>query len=77
MMFAFVMTVLIVLPPINAVQRAHPIHSFTIQSTPAYASLDACARAGQATGEYIERRLPNGAVANIEYDCQISEVQEL
>lgn len=76
-MFAFVMYVLIVLPPMNAVAKAHPIHRFTINSTPAYSSREVCQQAVQDTGEYIGSRLPEGSRLAVEADCAPPVVFEI
>ena len=75
-MFAFVLTITILLPPINAIQVAHPLHQFTVQSTPAYASVQECARAVNDTKMYIAKHLPPGSQLDMDDDCYISDLVE-
>ena len=57
-MIAFVMVILIMLPPTSAVNRSHPLHKFTITSTAAYMNVDKCFEAAERTLDYIQSRLP-------------------
>lgn len=75
-MYAFIMHVLILLPPINAVQAAHPLTSFTIQSTPSYVGFENCSKGVDATGDYITSQLPENVKIHIEADCSIPETVE-
>jgi hypothetical protein len=76
LMYLFILHVLIFLPPINPIQAAHPVNDFTVQSTPSYVGMDACQKAVERTGSYIESRLPEGAKVWIEVECLMPEVVE-
>jgi hypothetical protein len=76
-MFSFILTVFVILPPINPIQAAHPFHSFTVQSTPSYADEEDCTQAVKDTAVYIQTRLPPNSAMATGFTCAIAPVQQM
>jgi hypothetical protein len=75
-MFAYILMVVIVLPPTDAVRRAHPIHHFTVTSNAAYQDVPSCLQAINAVQQYIAAKVPVGSLLDVEGDCEQSVVVE-
>ncbi len=75
-MFYFLITITILLPPINPQYATDPIHHFRVWSKAQYRNGEECTEAIQKAVEYIHNKVPNSR-ASIEASCYPTGVQEL